>query len=272
MSTASANPTLESPKPPERLEAVSEEELLALSLESVCPPNWLWRLDLPNPRENIRCLLPRTRLVKRILDVCVASLLCVLSLPLLLLAMLAIKLTSRGPVIFSQVRVGLNSRRDESPSADGACRRREPNYGRPFRIYKLRTMYLGADQGGPSQAQTGDNRVTPVGRFLRRMRIDELPQLFNVLRGEMSMVGPRPECIEYMEELSAKVPNYVQRLGLKPGLTGIAQIEGGYANDLKSYHNKVAFDLIYLQNCCVWNDLRIMLRTIKVVCTGFGAL
>jgi lipopolysaccharide/colanic/teichoic acid biosynthesis glycosyltransferase len=111
-----------------------------------------------------------------------------------------------------------------------------------------------------------------VGRLLRRMRIDELPQLINVLRGEMSMVGPRPECIEYMEELSRKVPGYLQRLGLKPGLTGIAQIEAGYANDLDSYRRKVAYDLLYLQNCSLWNDLRIMVRTVRVVLTGFGAI
>jgi lipopolysaccharide/colanic/teichoic acid biosynthesis glycosyltransferase len=133
-------------------------------------------------------------------------------------------------------------------------------------------MHVAASQNGPSQATAGDSRVFPVGRILRRMRIDELPQLINVLRGEMSMVGPRPECIEYMEELSAKVPNYLERLGLKPGLTGIAQIEAGYANDLESYRRKVAFDLMYLQNCCVWNDLHIMIRTVRVVLTGFGAL
>ncbi len=104
------------------------------------------------------------------------------------------------------------------------------------------------------------------------MRIDELPQLINVLRGEMSMVGPRPECIEYMEELCSKIPNYNERLGLKPGLTGIAQIEAGYANDLETYRRKVGYDLIYLQNCCLWNDLRIMARTVRVVFTGFGAL
>ncbi len=86
------------------------------------------------------------------------------------------------------------------------------------------------------------------------------------------MVGPRPECIEYMEDLSAKVPNYLERLGLKPGLTGIAQIESGYANDLESYRRKVTLDLLYLQNCCPWNDLKIMVRTGRVIFSGFGAL
>lgn len=257
---------------PQRLPAVSADELLRLCAERLPPPAWLIQLRLPNERANIRCLLPRTRLVKRLLDLCVASSLLVFTAPLLLVAGLAIKLSSPGPIIFTQIRVGLNARRREPPTTTGACRRRESNYGKPFKIYKLRTMHLEAAEGGPRQAQPGDSRVFHVGRLLRRMRIDELPQLINVLRGEMSMVGPRPECIEYMDELSQKVPNYLQRLGLKPGLTGIAQIEAGYANDWKSYRRKVAFDLMYLQNCCVWNDLRIMFRTVRVILTGFGAL
>ncbi|GIW98730.1 MAG: hypothetical protein KatS3mg111_2063 [Pirellulaceae bacterium] len=133
-------------------------------------------------------------------------------------------------------------------------------------------MHVAADCRGPTQVQPGDQRIFPVGRLLRRFRIDELPQLINVLRGDMSMVGPRPECIEYMDDLSKKIPHYIDRLGLKPGLTGIAQIESGYANDLDSYHRKIAYDLMYLQNCCLGNDLRILWRTIRVVITGFGAL
>ncbi len=254
----------------ERLEAVTEADLLADDLWDHPVPDWLVELGLPNHRRNIQCLLPRTRRVKRLLDIVVASVLLVATLPLMLIAMLVIRLTSRGPIIFSQVRVGLNTRLAQDPVT--SCRRKEPNYGRPFRIYKLRTMYLDADQGGPSQAQSGDSRVTPIGRLLRRMRIDELPQLINVLRGEMSMVGPRPECIEYMQELSTKIPGYLERLGLKPGLTGIAQVEAGYANDLASYRRKVAYDLLYLQNCCLGNDLRIMARTVRVILTGFGAL
>ena len=133
-------------------------------------------------------------------------------------------------------------------------------------------MHVAADPHGPTQVRANDARIFPVGRLLRRMRIDELPQLIHVLRGDMSMVGPRPECIEYMDELTRKIPNYVERLGLKPGLTGIAQIESGYANDLTSYRRKIAYDLLYLQNCCLTNDLRILWRTVRVVVTGFGAL
>ncbi len=262
----------------DRLAAVAGNDLLqdGIAHPAIAPPVWLRQLDLPQARTNVRCLHRRTRLVKRLLDCVVATILLVPAIPIMLLAALAIKLSSPGPVLFTQIRVGLNSRRQkeaEGNQADRAdCRRKQPNYGRPFTIYKLRTMHVQADTSGPRQAQLGDCRLIPIGKFLRRMRIDELPQLLNVLRGEMSMVGPRPECIEYMEELSAKVPNYLQRLGLKPGLTGIAQIEAGYANDLESYRRKVAFDLMYLQNCCLTNDLRILARTVKVVLTGFGAI
>lgn len=259
--------------PTQRLQKVNPEDLLAADWSWIEPPPWLRQLDLPESRTNLRCLKPRTRFAKRALDVVVASTLLVLTSPIMLLAAIAIKLTSPGPILFCQIRAGLNVRREsqESVSPD-ACRRQEANYGKPFRIFKLRTMHVAADNSGPSQAQSGDSRVIPIGRLLRKMRIDELPQLVNVLLGEMSMVGPRPECIEYMEELNTKIPNYVHRLGLKPGLTGIAQTEAGYANDLQSYRRKVAYDLLYLQNCCLTNDLKIMVKTVKVVFTGFGAL
>lgn len=241
-------------------------------------PRWLSLLELERPRTSLRCLPYRTQVAKRCLDIVVAVVLIAISLPIVILAAIAIKLTSSGPIIFTQTRVGLNLRDRERRSANSqmhsrsACRRSEANYGRPFTIYKLRTMTMAATSAEPSEAVRGDRRVTSVGKFLRQMRIDELPQLWNVLRGDMSMVGPRPECIEYMERLSAQVPGYVKRLGLKPGLTGIAQIEAGYANDLESYRRKIAFDLLYLQNCSLRNDIKILVRTIRVVLTGFGAL
>ena len=258
----------------ERLPSVNLDEVQKVTVGDVEKPRWVSELGLDDPRVNIRCLHFRTRFAKRCLDIAVASVLLLLTAPLVVLAALAIKLTSKGPVFFVQTRVGLNARRSSSntPPASRPCRRSTQNYGRPFKIYKLRTMSAAASSSGPTQAKADDMRVTTVGRFLRKMRIDELPQLVNVLRGEMSMVGPRPECIEYIEELSTKVPGYLDRLGLKPGLTGVAQIEGGYANDLDSYRKKVAYDLLYLQNCCVWNDMRVMVRTVKVVLTGFGAL
>ena len=256
MSTVSA-PTQRHSQPAqtsrlERLPAVTEEDLLCKEIDELKPPRWLRQLELHQSRQSVRCMRPRTLFFKRLLDIIVALALLVLSAPIMAIAIIAIRLTSSGPAIFTQYRAGL--------------------FGKPFKIYKLRTMYQDSDEQGPSQAKQGDSRVTPVGRFLRQMRIDELPQLVNVLRGEMTMVGPRPECIEYIDELAAKVPVYPKRLGLKPGLTGIAQIEGGYANDLASYRKKVAYDLLYLQNCCITNDVKILGRTVKVVLTGFGAL
>ena len=133
-------------------------------------------------------------------------------------------------------------------------------------------MRVDAEKNGAQFAVKGDSRVTCIGRFLRKTRLDELPQLWNVLRGEMTLVGPRPERPEFIEMLSAEIPNYINRLGLKPGLTGLAQIINGYDNNIESFKRKVNLDLLYLQNCCFWNDLKILVRTIRVVLSGSGAL
>ena len=243
---------------------------------SIQPPKWVTQLPLAAGTRGLHGLSIQTRMIKRLMDLVVAAGLMIAAAPIMLIAGIAIKLTSPGPIFFTQTRVGLNNRqnggRRTSWNPVPICRRRKSNYGRPFRIFKLRTMHVQACTNGPTQTTANDNRIFPVGRLLRKMRIDELPQLVNVIRGEMSMVGPRPECIEYMEDLSARVPNYLDRLGLKPGLTGIAQIEAGYANDLESYQRKVTLDIVYLRNCCPWNDFKIMVRTGRVIFTGFGAL
>ncbi len=243
---------------------------------TVSVPGWLTQVSTVTGDFEIPELPLQTRIFKRMLDIAGASLLLVLTLPVLLMSSAAIRLTSPGPVFFFQTRTGINQRRlrpwnpEAMPIAD--CRRRQKNFGRPFTIYKLRTMHHSDQPQCPAQALPDDVRVTTVGRFLRRFRIDELPQLVNVIKGDMSLVGPRPECVEYMESLSLQIPGYLDRLGLKPGLTGVAQIENGYANDLDSYQRKIAYDLMYLRNCCVINDLKILVRTVKVVLTGFGAI
>ena len=274
MSTATASTVLLADPPPETAASPTDNcDPLDAPVELKVPP-WLVELPPESARTHITELPRATRVAKRVLDVLVAGTLLVLTLPIMLVAAVAIKLTSPGPVIFYQTRVGLNRRRHDRSGNNPVrvCRRRQRNFGRPFTIFKLRTMHVAVDTDGPRTAQQGDDRVFRVGRFLRRTRIDELPQLINVLRGEMSMVGPRPECIDYMEDLTARIPNYTERLRLKPGLTGIAQIEAGYANDLDSYRRKIALDLMYLRNCTVQNDVKIMLRTGKVMLTGFGAL
>lgn len=248
---------------------------------------WLTRLETKRPRTNVQDLPPGTVVGKRLLDMVVAAILLVLLAPVMLLVALLVKLTSPGPVIFRQIRVGLNLRQpgqdrrqvSAAPPEEtgerrqpGTDRRTEFAYGRHFTLYKFRTMRTDAERDGARFAVQGDSRITPIGRFLRKTRLDELPQLWNVLRGEMSLVGPRPERPEFMQQLSNEIPQYLDRLGLKPGLTGVAQILNGYDNEIESFRRKVAFDLHYLQNCSVWNDVKILLRTVKVVLTGSGAL
>ena len=150
-------------------------------------------------------------------------------------------------------------------------RRLKTLYGRPFTLYKFRTMCLDAEKHGPQLATIGDPRVTFVGRFLRRSRIDELPQLWNILRGDMSLVGPRPERPEIIEELSEVIPDCLDRLEVKPGLTGLAQVVNGYDTNLDSFRRKVHLDLRYLRSWSLWKDVKILLRTIFVVITGKGA-
>ena len=255
-------------------------------LAGLPPTDWLTRLKLQRPRRDVRSLSEATRLAKRLTDIVISTIMLICLLPVMLLVAIAVKLTSTGPIIFSQMRVGLNYRKprpdrrkrnheipDEiSENRRQAPRRSDTGYGRPFVLYKFRTMRTDAEKNGPQFAQKNDPRVTSIGRFMRKTRLDELPQLWNVLKGDMSLVGPRPERPEFIEKLSAEVPGYLHRLGLKPGLTGIAQVVNGYDNNIESFKRKVALDLLYLQNCCFWNDLKILFRTIRVVLTGSGAL
>lgn len=251
---------------------------------------WLTRLDLDQPRIDVRSLSERTRLVKRILDIVVSFSMLVLLSPLLLVLVVLVKLTSPGPAIFKQTRVGLNLRKknkcdrrqthvdlselnlEADRRVSNRDRRDEFGYGKPFTLYKFRTMTVDAEKNGAQFAVKGDPRVTRLGRFMRKTRLDELPQLWNVLKGEMTLVGPRPERPEFIEGLSKEIPNYINRLGLKPGLTGVAQVVNGYDNNIESFRRKVSLDLMYLQDCCIWNDLKILFKTIRVIMTGSGAL
>jgi len=247
------------------------------------PADWLTRLELERPQTNLRSIDLWTQRAKRGLDVFCALVMLVLLTPVMILVALAVRLTSPGPVLFRQIRTGLNLRTSRDRRADAAAtdgerrqkssdRRQSSSYGKPFVLYKFRTMRIDAEKHGAQFATKGDPRVTPIGRFLRKTRLDELPQLWNVLRGEMSLVGPRPERPEFIEQLSEEVPNYLLRLGIKPGLTGLAQVLNGYDNDIAGFRRKVALDLLYLQNCCLGNDLKILFRTVGVVLTGKGAL
>jgi lipopolysaccharide/colanic/teichoic acid biosynthesis glycosyltransferase len=179
---------------------------------------------------------------KRAFDVVVALALLVLLAPALLVACSLVKLTSRGPVFYTQVRVGKG--------------------GRPFVIYKVRSMYHDCERRtGPQWSQKGDPRVMPVGRFLRRTHLDELPQLWNVLKGDMSLIGPRPERPEFVPQLEAALPRYRERLLVLPGVTGLAQVHLGPDTDLASVERKLAFDLYYVKTLGVWADARLLAAT-----------
>lgn len=196
---------------------------------------------------------PRTVVgTKAILDVAFAAVLAVLTAPLILATALLVKLTSRGPVIYAQSRVGLN--------------------GRVFTLYKLRTMYHNCEAvSGVRWATKNDSRVTPVGRFLRATHLDELPQLWNVLKGEMSLVGPRPERPEFVSQLSRDVERYTDRLRVRPGVTGLAQVQLPADTDLDSVRLKLVYDLHYIERATLWLDLRLILSTaLKMLHVPFG--
>jgi lipopolysaccharide/colanic/teichoic acid biosynthesis glycosyltransferase len=199
----------------------------------------------------------------RALNFTVAALLLVATAPLLLIVAVAIKLDSDGPVFYRQLRVGVDRRRDRqdvSPSDDG--RRTGDLGGVPFVIYKFRTMETDAEDGvGPTWSGQDDDRVTRVGRFLRKHRLDELPQLWNVLKGEMAMVGPRPERPLFFQELRRVFDAYPKRQTVPPGITGWAQVNREADQSLDDVEHKLRYDLRYLERRSIWFDLYIMLKT-----------
>jgi lipopolysaccharide/colanic/teichoic acid biosynthesis glycosyltransferase len=210
-------------------------------------------------------------LAQRAFHVTVASLMLLCAAPVILVAALAIRLTSPGPVIYRQVRVGLDRRRREH--ALDWCRRGDDLGGQPFTIYKLRTMRADAEAvTGPVWASPDDPRVTPVGRFLRATRIDELPQLVNVIRGDMNLVGPRPERPSIVLRLRDEVPGYALRHRCRPGITGLAQVSQHYDQSVDDVVNKVRYDLVYQRRRGLWTDLAILLRTVPVVLKRQGAV
>ena len=188
---------------------------------------------------------------KRMLDILLSIGLLVVTAPLLAITALAIKLESRGPVFYKQTRVGQG--------------------GRLFEILKFRSMVSDAEKDGAQFAAKNDARVTRVGRFIRKVRIDEIPQAINVLRGEMSFVGPRPERPEFVTDLEQELTNYSSRLLVKPGITGWAQVKYEYTADLEGARKKLRYDLFYVLNQSIWLDLAIIFLTIRVALFGLGS-
>lgn len=201
---------------------------------------------------------------RRALNVAVALVGLLLTLPLWVVIAIAVKLTSRGPVLYTQTRVGVDARATGVRRDDP--RRRVDLGGRPFRIYKFRTMTVNAETNGDAVwAQKNDARVTPIGRVLRDYRLDELPQLINVLRGDMNVVGPRPERPTIFADLREQIPGYQGRQRTAPGITGHAQINLEYDSSVDDVRRKVAYDLEYLERAGFWEDFKIMAKTIPVM-------
>jgi len=216
--------------------------------------------------------------LKRTIDILGAIFGLVISSPIWLIVPIAIKLESTGPVLYTQQRVGKDRRRRDrrqSSSAEAerrsSVRRLDKGFGKPFHIIKFRTMCQDAESAtGPVWATKQDARITKVGKFLRKTRIDEIPQLFNILMGDMSLVGPRPERQFFIEQLLDQIDNYEYRLKVKPGLTGLAQVEHKYDENIEDVNKKIDYDLKYIREWNLIKDIKIIFKTVIVVVTAKG--
>jgi len=199
------------------------------------------------------------------MNIIIASLALLLVSPVMLLFAVLVKLTSPGPIFYTQPRIGIDRRRSSDGSRTYDRRTRDLG-GLPFMIYKFRTMYVGAEtRHGATWATKEDARTTPVGRLMRTLRVDEVPQLFNVINGDMNIVGPRPERPSIFSQLRLDIADYTLRQRTKPGITGWAQINQSYDTNLDDVRRKVRYDLEYLQRQGVGEDLMIMAKTVPVI-------
>jgi lipopolysaccharide/colanic/teichoic acid biosynthesis glycosyltransferase len=200
----------------------------------------------------IRFARKRFHEFKRVLDIVAGSLGIVMLAPIIGLTAMVIKIVSPGPAFFKQERVGLKGKR--------------------FFIYKLRTMRVDAEKNtGPMWAKENDPRLIKFGRAMRKLHLDELPQLYNVVRGDMSIVGPRPERPVFVEKLCEEILDYKNRIKVRPGITGLAQVRHKYDETIKDVRKKVKYDLLYIREMCLMVDLRILARTVLVSARGKGA-
>ncbi|MEO5583043.1 MAG: exopolysaccharide biosynthesis polyprenyl glycosylphosphotransferase, partial [Saprospiraceae bacterium] len=188
--------------------------------------------------------------LKRIADIVVAGVLLLILSPLLIYICIRTRISSPGPMVYSQQRIG--------------------RYGKTFKIYKFRSMYINAESKGPQLSFEGDSRCTPWGFTMRKWRLDEIPQFINVLRGEMSIVGPRPEREYFIEQIKKVAPYYSRILTIRPGITSWGQVKYGYASDINQMVERLKFDLIYVENQSLSLDIKIILYTILVLFQGKG--
>ncbi len=188
--------------------------------------------------------------VKRSLDIIISLIMILLCLPLFLFVAIAVKQSSKGPVFFRQIRLGYK--------------------GKPFYIYKFRTMFIDAEDAGPQLSSKNDKRITPIGKILRKYRIDELPQFFNVLLGEMSLVGPRPERKYFVDQIVKIAPHYKHLHRVKPGITSWGQVKYGYAENVEQMVERLQYDILYIENRSIAVDFRILIYTVKTILQGAG--
>ncbi|MBK6364785.1 MAG: sugar transferase [Saprospiraceae bacterium] len=190
------------------------------------------------------------KVVKRLMDISISLLALIILIPLILYTLIRVKLSSQGPVFYRQERIGLN--------------------GKPFDIYKFRSMFLDSEPTGPRLSHDDDDRVTNWGKVMRKWRLDEIPQFFNVLKGDMAIVGPRPERRYYIEQISSEAPHYKHLLKVRPGITSWGQVKYGYASNVKQMIQRLQYDILYIENMSLSLDLKIMFYTVVVLLQGKG--
>lgn len=199
---------------------------------------------------NAEVMPPWQRFVKRMMDVFLSLIAIIILIPVFLFLGIAVKLSSPGPILFFQDRIGIN--------------------GKVFKIIKFRTMFVDAEKAGPQLSSSHDPRITPIGRFMRKLRLDEFPQFFNVIKGDMSLVGPRPERQFYIDQIAAKEPQFLELTRVRPGITSWGQVKYGYAENVDQMIQRMKYDLLYLHNRSIALDLKIMLYTVLIIVKAKG--
>lgn len=185
---------------------------------------------------------------KQLIDISLSLFALIVSSPIFIFLAIGVKLTSKGPVFYSHERIG--------------------QFGKPFTLYKFRSMYLDAEKNGPALSSKDDNRITPFGKFMRKAKLDELPNFYNVLKGDMSLVGPRPERKYYIDQIIKKAPHYLHLQKIKPGITSWGQVKYGYAENVEQMINRLKYDILYIENMSVYVDFKIMIYTILIILKG----